>query len=259
MHDKTYENIDLSTLKFLYVWYKDFIIPVFIIFVSLLLFVKIIIPQLWDLLKVYEEQKAAIQTLSIMQNKLNFLKSISDSTLDSQLTIVSRALPTDKDFAGVLYALSDASSKAGVSLADFKFTVGSLSQIENEGKLLTFDLDITLTGNPKVVTDFISRLRKTLPLSEVTKISIQENLSTLAVHFYYEPLTNLKYNDSVPIRPVSAIGLSLIKELSSFSIPQASIIPETPSILIATPTPALVPLLTTTSSARTNPFFDISP
>lgn len=248
MHNRTYENIDLNTLKFLYVWYKDFIIPIFIISVSFLLFVKLIIPQFWDLLKVYEEEKAAVQTLSIMQNKLNFLKSISDSTLDSQLAIVSRALPTDKDFAAVLYAISDASSKAGVTLGDFKFEVGSLSQVDDEGKLLTFDLDLTLAGNPKAATDFISRLKKTLPLSEVIKISVGENLSSLEIHFYYEPLTQLKYNDSLPIRPVSATALSLIRELSSFSIPQASIIPETPSIPTEGPSPS-------TSSLRTNPFF----
>ncbi len=248
MNSKTYQNIELNALKLLYNHYKDFIIPFFVIIASILLFGRITLPSFMDLLAVLEERKLAVQRLNNVRNNISLLKSIDDSTLDLQLAIVARALPIEKDFSGVLYAISDASSKAGISVGDFKLDVGSLSKLEDTGKFLTYDLDLKLNGDIEATKDFIDRIRRTLPLSEVTKISVREGPSTIGIHFYYKPVAQLKRDDTLPLSPVSAKGLSLIEKLSTFSMPIPVSLPETPG-------PTLTPLPTSTSSADANPFF----
>lgn len=256
MHKLTSENIDVNTLRFLYDRYKGFIIPFFAIVISFLLFGRVIVPQIQDLLAAQEEQKLARESLTVIQDKLNLLKSISDSTLDSQLAILSSALPIDKDFFGVLHAISDASSKVGVTVGDFTFRVGSLSTIEDESEFLTFDLDLTINGGAYVVDDFIDKLKASLPLSEITQVLISKDSSSVKIHFYYKPLVALKPNDNLRLIPVSQEGLSLINELSTFSIPprlsSVSDIPLLPSSPSASSD--IVPL---PSSRSANPFFDI--
>lgn len=189
-----------------------------------------------------------IQRLNNVKDKISLLKSIDDLALDLQLAIVARALPIEKDFSAVLYAISNASNKTGISVGDFKLDVGSLSKLEDTGNFLTYDLDLTLNGDTKATNDFIDRIGRTLPLSEITKISIGEGSSTIGIHFYYKPVAKLTRDDALPLSPVSAKGLSLIKELSTFSMSIPIGVPEVPE-------PILMPLPTSTSSADANPFF----
>ena len=241
MH-KTYENIDASTLRLLYGRYKDFIVPFFVMVAVFLLVVRVIVPQIQDLFKANEEQKAAMETLTVMQNNLNLLKSIDDSTLDSQLAIVSTALPINKDFGLILNTLSDVSNKASVTLGDFRLNVGSLSKEEDNGKFTTFKVELIVKGSVNAVDDFVGWLSKTFPLSEVTAVSLQGSSSTVAIGFYYKPFTRLQHDDSLPISRVSNKGLSLIDKISTTFFSTAQVPSENP-----------MPILESTPSA--NPFF----
>ena len=234
MDDIARENIDINTLRFLYSRYKDFIVPFLVIAVVIGLFVRITVPAVQDLFKGYEEQKTAMLMLGNMRNKLNFLKGIDGSSLDTQLRVVSAALPIDKDFFGILNAISEVSNKSGVGLEEFGFKVGSLSKVEEASEYPSLNLSLTLNGNVEAVDNFIRRLVKTLPLSEIVKVSVQEDHSTIAIDFYYKPIKPSKYDDSLPIGHVSAKGLSLIDEISSFSIPEGSSSDLTP-VPISTP------------------------
>lgn len=234
MQNKTYESIDINTLKFLYERYKDFTIPFIIVLASILLFAKIVLPSLFDFFDAQEKQKVELKTLTNMENKLSLLKSVDDQLLDSQLAIVSKALPIDKDFASILNAISDVSNKSNVSIESFKFSVGDLSEEEGKGEFTTLGLDLTLNGSTYDTNDFIGRLNSTLPLSEINNISATENLSDIEINFYYKQLSRSKPDDSLLLVPVSAKGLALINEISSnFSVPQSSIFDLT---VLATPT-----------------------
>lgn len=223
MDDIAREHIDINILRLLYSRYKDFIVPFLVIVVVIGLFLKVTGPAIQDLFKGYEEQKTAMLTLGNMRNKLNFLKGVDDSSIDSQFRIVTRTLPVDKDFTGVLNAISDASNKSGAVLGGFKFVVGSLSKVEDISEYPSLNLSITLSGNVKAVDNFIGILVKTLPLSEVTKISSQMTSSTIAIDFYYKVIKPSKYDDSLPLSIVSANGRSLIDELSTFDIPESPV------------------------------------
>lgn len=217
------EHIDINTLRLLYTRYKGFIAPFLAIVVVVILFVKITIPTIADLLKGYEEQKVAIQTLENLRGKLNFVKTLDASSLTSQFNLVNKALPIVKDFDSVLNAISDSSNKSGVAIGGFKFLLGSLSKEEDGNEYPTLNVSISLIGGAEAVDKFIGSLTKTLPLSEITKVSSQKDTSIMAIDFYYKPLKKSKYDDSLPINQISNYGLKLIEQLSTFNIPQSPI------------------------------------
>lgn len=214
------DHIDINTLRLLYGHYKSFVVPFLVIVLVIGVFIKVNVPAIYDLLKGYEDQKSARIALEDMRSNLNLLKRIDGSNLDSQFKIASKALPVNKDFDGVLNAISDASNTSRVALGGFKFMVGSLSKDEGGKELPTLNLSVNLVGNVEDVDKFMDRLGKTLPLSEIVKISAKKDASILTIDFYYKPLKPSKPGESLHIGQISNKGLSLIGELSSFSIPQ---------------------------------------
>jgi len=237
------EHIDINTLRLLYTRHKGFIAPFLVIVVVVILFAKITIPSIQDLLKGYEEQKVAIQTLENLRGNLNFVKSLDNSSLTSQFNLMTKALPIVKDFDSVLNAISDSSNKSGIAIGGFKFVVGDLSKEEEGNEYPTLNVSLSLIGGAEAVDKFIGSLTKVLPLSEITKTSSQKDTSIVAIDFYYKLVKPSKNNDSLPINPVSAKGLSLINELSAFSIPEVQEVQSSD----------LTPSSTSTSFA--NPFF----
>lgn len=209
-------NIDVNTIKLLYNKYKEVAIPVFVIIVCLLLFMKFIIPQFKVLFALGREAKSASSTLSVLKNNLNLLSGLSDSTLDSQLDIANKALPINKDFIGIINAISYASSIAGVGVGDFQLEIGDLSQAPTDtAKLSSISLNLSINGSIDNINKFITALSETLPLSEVTSINIGDASSNVGINFYYKPLPPVKYNDSTPINPIPETGLTVINNLST--------------------------------------------
>lgn len=216
-------NFDINALKLLYSRYKGLIIPFFVIFISLLLFIKFIIPQIQGLLAARQEIKAANDKLSVMKNNFNILNSLDDAMLENQFQVVSNALPSTKDFNGILNALSIASAKTGASLGSFSFKVGDLSAIKDSaGKHLFLKLSLNVNGDINTVNNFINTLNNTLPLSEVTSVEMESKNSTLTITFYYKPLPPIIYSDDLPIAVISKNDSVLINKLFSFRKPSLS-------------------------------------
>lgn len=239
-------GINTYTLKFLYERYKDFVIPFVMVIVSILLFSRIVLPSVFDLLDTREKQKTVAQALTNIENKLGILRGIDESELDSRLRIVAKTLPIDKDFEGILYAISDAAGRSGISIENFKFAVGDLSEEEGETRegreFPSLEVELKLKGSAYEVNNFIERLQRTAPISEVNKISAQETSSAVKVDFYYKRLTRTKLDDSIPLPPSSDKESQLINELSSaFYFPPLSIF-------------ELDPTATTSSVVNPNPF-----
>jgi Tfp pilus assembly protein PilO len=221
MDNISLEHIDISTLRFLYSRYKGYIIPFFVIIAAILLFIKITVPSIADLLIGYEEQKQSKLAIEIIRQNLNFVKSIDNSRLESQFRIVTKTLPIDKDFDSILNAISGSSNKSGVVLSGFKFIVGNLLKEEIVNEYPSLNLEVTLDGNVEAVDNFIGSLANTLPLSEITKVSAKLDSSIVTIEFYYKTIAASKNSYNLPIVPISGDGLSLIEEMSAFNIPQA--------------------------------------
>ncbi len=211
-------NIDITILKFLYARYKQFIIPAVVILVCFILLITFIMPQLKALFALSNDAKKDSNRIVVLKNNLNLLSSLSDSALDSQLQIVSIALPTNKDFIGVINAISYAASFTGANVSEFQLQIGDLSQAPTDtGKFSSLSLNLSVNGSTNDVNKFIKALYTTFPLSEVTSVNIGDTVSTVAINFYHKPLPPVAYNDSTPINPIPNSGLKRINDLYNFN------------------------------------------
>ncbi len=213
-------NIDINTIKTLYRKYKEHLIYILVIFITVVLFLFSVLPRITDLAKLNSDRKIELDKFSILKNNLDLLSNLDDSLLSSQLLLVSSALPSEKDFEGVLNSISLATAKSGASLSDYEFQVGGLSQglsVKTTGfPFLT--LAVSIRGTPLQVAKFIGYLSKSAPLSQVTSIMQNSNSATVAINFYYKALAPSQFNDSSTITPISEKGKQIIKTLSSWGI-----------------------------------------
>ncbi len=211
-------GIDRLTINLLYQKHKDYIVPIAIIVVCFLLLIKITIPQIGSLSVKQQEVKFEKEKLSTLKNNLKILSNLNESALDSQLSIVSDALPEGKNFAGVLNSISISANKAGVFLGDFDFQVGDLSKVATPSQgLPNLQLSLVTNGNVAATARFINELYKSLPISEITSIEINSNRAVLNTFFYYKPFLKTSIDESFPLSSLSKTDLETIAEISSWN------------------------------------------
>lgn len=209
-------NIDINTIKILYRKYKEHLTYILVIFITAGLFLFTVLPRIADLGKLNDERKIELNKFSILKNNLDLLSNLDDSELSSALLAVASALPSEKDFEGVLGAVSLASGGSGASLSDYEFQVGDLSVPSVTAGFPFLTLSLTIKGTPSQVVKFVGSLSKSTPISEVTSISLGANNATIPVVFYYKALSSVKFNDSNKIAPLSEEGKGIINTLSSW-------------------------------------------
>lgn len=216
--DKNRASVDYATFKFLYRKYREFGIPLMVILVCTALLIMVLVPQFQNLLELSRKAKESEKNLEVLRKNFDVLSSLNDSLLTSQLRIVSLALPVNKDFIGIINAISYASSVAGVGVSDFQLSVGELSKngaslSDSLGTSVTLSVDADFEG----VNRFMNTLTNTLPLSEVTSISTGDFSSSLTVNFHNIPFPSTISQGISPIVSLSSDDLNLINQLANFS------------------------------------------
>lgn len=209
-------KLDKSILQILYYRYKAYIIPFLVIFVCIILLGRIIIPQMQSFVIIKEEEKEYRERINILKKNLSYLMGLSDSDLDAQLKILSVALPIDKDYAGIINAISNVSAKSGIGVGDYSFGVGKLSTEsakleQNQRPLIRINLQ--LKGDMQKIRNFLKNLQKRFPLAEVLSVQFGASSATIQINFYYRPLSPIVYNEIDPISSFSKEDKDLINKL----------------------------------------------
>jgi len=223
-------NVELNNLLTLYRHYKDYLLPFGVILACILIVFIVVIPQFQQYLVLQGQLKVEMQKLNVLKANYNFLSNLDSSKSDADYNALTLALPSGKDFAGILNAISYASAKTGVVVGDFQFSVGSLSGNNTEGVSAypSIKIDINLVGNTQSVIQFIQELYKTAPASEVLSIKAGGNSGGITVIFYYKPFLPQQVDDSAPVAVLSEKDTALIKNVSSWN--NALNQPQLPSI-----------------------------
>lgn len=215
------QSFDENQFKEMLLHYKKFYVSLGIIFCSVILLFWVILPQIQQ----YSDQRAQIQEtkarIAILQKNIVTIEGINNEDQASSLETTLRALPQDKDYAGVLYAVRSASAKAGVGVDDFAFSVGELSAKNIITQTIpTLSLSLHLIGSPAEISRFLTELAKTLPLSNVTEITLDAQSANIVVQFYYKPIPQLRVNYTQPVAVLSQVNNDLLKNLSSWESAQ---------------------------------------
>jgi len=233
-------NIDLKSLKLIFIKNKPNILPVIIVLISIILLFQFVIPQYQILLITRKQAKETALKLATLKTNLDLLTNINENTLDSQLKILNSALPLEKDFIGILNSIYSAAQKTGVELGSFSFKVGDLSKPENNNDFSIVKLSIPINAGVMAVNSFVEVITNTLPLSEVNFVKVGKMSSTVDLSFYYMPLNTSGYSQDAPISPISQKALTLINQLNKFQ--------NTSSPELSEPTPTMDPSMPTITS-----------
>ncbi|MDP3726963.1 MAG: hypothetical protein Q8Q96_01440 [bacterium] len=210
-------SFDKGVFGILYERYREYIAPIATLFVCAALIVGVVIPQIQEFVAAQNQIKEIQGEILVLKSNVQFLTTLNDSTLDTSVRIVSLALPPEKDFAGILNAITLASAKSGASLGDFSFAVGELST-KSAQVTLRPSIQVALTVNGGVLSTqrFIRELSKTMPLSEVLNVAISGNSSTLTTVFYYKVFPPIKFDERMQLSGLSQNEEQLLNKLTSW-------------------------------------------
>jgi len=225
-------NINSTTFNILYRKYKSFVLPSIIIISCIILFFIAIIPQVQAVLDAKEKERIEKQKLELFKSNYNLLLNMDIVKLNSYFEMLTKTLPSGKDFAGVINVISDKSVKAGVSIGDFEFTVGNISKPQ-EGDTLSPSIQISLdvAGESRAVLSFVTALYKSMPLSEITTIEQGGDSARIKIQFYYKAFPQGPISNESPISAFTSDNLSLINDLLSWGVVnEAKFIPLSPSV-----------------------------
>lgn len=241
-------NIDVDTISVLYKQYREYFLPIGIILASFLILFFIVIPQTQQFLTNSDVLKTEEQKLEILKNNDNFLTNLDEVKIDNQLSQLSAVLPSSKDFAGVLNAISGNASKTNVSVGDFEFVVGDLSAPKDVSINPPLNLKVTLQGDTASIVNFINELYKTVPIADIDTLQLDSGTLSIAIAFYYKPFPVQNISDEQPIIALSPQANALITQVSSWnnSVSQSQL-PLIPNL-----SPNAAPG-TSSSSGSTNP------
>jgi len=209
-------NADLKSLEAIYNKNKPYLIQIVIILASIILFFQFVVPQFRTLLEVREEGIEASLKLATLKTNLDVLTKVNEEVLDSQLEVLSSALPLSKDFIGMLNSVYSTAQKTGVNLGSFSLKVGDLSGSEKINDFPTVKLSVPINSNIATINSFVETVNRAVPLSEVYLVKIGGVSSTVGLSFYYKPLGSSVYSEDALVSPVSQKAITLVKQLSEF-------------------------------------------
>jgi len=216
-------SVDLKSLKFIFNKNKPYIFTIVIMLVSIMLFFQFVIPQFNTLLKVQKEARYASLKLGILKANLDVLTNTDEDVLDSQLKVLNLALPSNKDFIGILDSVYSTAQKTGVSLGSFSFRIGDISKSENNDNFPVVKLSAPINAGVTAISSFVETISRTVPLSEVLLIKVGNVSSMVNLSFYYKPLSASSYSQDARINPIAQKGLTLINQLREFeNVPSIS-------------------------------------
>lgn len=215
-----------NDLRLLYFRYKDssyytlFIIAL-VFFVCMLLFFQLIIPQVQNWFSIRNEVIATQARIDVINQNITFMSTIDKPLLENQVKITTSALPFEKDFGGILNALTDASVQAGISLDDYSFQVGNIASISGQQSNLAKDLSsvklkISVTGDINGINKFLKEINTKLPLSEVIDVDGEFSSTTVTLQFYQKQFPKIVFRDDKPLVMLPNKYNALLTELEAW-------------------------------------------
>jgi hypothetical protein len=211
-------NLDIENLKILYLHYKAFLLPFGVVVVSVLMIFYLIFPQIQQYFNLQDTIGIEQQKLDTLVGNYNFLNSLDDNQVNSNYQLLTGALPPEKDFAGIINAITYVSGQTGVAVGDFQFSLGNLSPSNLSGTAyLSTKIEISLKGSPQNVVAFTREIIKTIPIADVDSLSVGQNSSDIVLVFYYKPLPSQSISDQIKIVPLSTNQQNLINTITNWN------------------------------------------
>ncbi len=193
---------------------REFILPIFAIIVSVLLFIIFIIPQVISFPARKSEVDIEVEKLNKIKESEKVLSNSNADLINSQVEIALKTLPDKKSFESILSVISKAANLSNSLIESYVFEETPAPPTLVNFQSITFE--ISIFGGVTQATDFIDELYQSYPISNVTSIKNSENLSTIIMVFYYSPYISQKLDDRTLVRAISPKEKETLSQISEW-------------------------------------------
>jgi len=213
-----------NNLRLLYYRYKGttyFSLAIIAVVFSacILLFFKVIVPQLQNWFSISQEAARTRERIVNIEKNISFMNTLDKRVLNDQLEVATSAIPLEKNFGPIINALSDAAISSGVALDDFSFQVGDVSStsgklnLYGQKGLSALTVNVGVTGTATQIHAFLKETQEKLPISEATVVDGDEFSTNITLQFYQKQFPRIVFKDDELIVPLSAKNITLLDEL----------------------------------------------
>ena len=201
-----------------YLKYKLVIYPFAVGFVSIVLILFIIIPQLRGYLNSKEDGQVTQNRLKILESKAAELESISDEDLTRRLRSAIAALPVEKDYTVIIGLLQKMSAEAGINLKSVVLDTGGSKDVE--GGASNFSVKIDSTSTKFSFDEFLRRIDNASAVLKIgsltTDLAIDDSVSaSLVLDVYYSPTPKILGSVDSPLQTLTEEEEALAVKLSA--------------------------------------------
>jgi hypothetical protein len=212
-------KVDRGEFIISYNKYRNFILPLIVIAVSIIIIFVVLIPQIQQYFNSRDTLNQETQKLTILKNNYNFLVSVNEDVLDLNLKTLARVLPKEKDFLTIINSVTIASSKVGISISNYKFSLGNLSQSSslNGSVMPSVQMELNTDGSAVLLNQFVNELYKTAPLVDVYSIKHRNDKAVILLQFFYKPFQPENSSEESPVIQLSVNDQNLIKQISGWN------------------------------------------
>jgi Tfp pilus assembly protein PilO len=155
----------------LYVKYKQFILPVFVGLICLLLIVFLLIPQIINYFAIQKTISANQSRLRKLNNKIASLEKIDLESYKGKINTALVAVPSDKEVPSAIGQLLFLINSSALKLEAMNIS----SAVVPAGSLSSYTIKIEASGDLKAVRDLIERVRGAPRIMNVASIELNQS------------------------------------------------------------------------------------
>lgn len=224
------KQLRVLLLTFRYSQYFPVVLPSVIIIICVGIVLLFFVPQVNSWFSIQDEIQQTQERISKAKNNLELLQSSNTQNVDADFYAATAALPPQKDFAVILTALTNAASVAQITMDDFSFAIGEVSQdseasvsagqqrsvpvVANENGMFPVRVSITAGGTLTGVNAFVREIEEKLPLTQVESVDFTEGKAQVSLTFFTRPFPEIIFNETEPISVLSPQDRLLLQKLS---------------------------------------------
>jgi Tfp pilus assembly protein PilO len=217
-------SLGIKGLKLLYYRHKDSkmygaLVLAVILLIGFLLVWMIVMPQIQKYISIQDEINTLSKKVALLHSNLDLVKNTNPQEVDNDLQTALSALPSDKDFEGMLTAISNSALRSGIALDDFKLSIGKLAT-ESGSETKGIPIKLGMKSNMESAVKFIGELNQKVPVSDLAMVQVSNDEGAkgniIDVTFYYKPLANVIFRDDAPIPHLTNDEKELLRQVKTW-------------------------------------------
>lgn len=218
-----------NSIRFWYYRYKDsayyaLSITVLIIVLCSLLVFGYIVPQMDSYLSIRSEVEATLARTAVIKENTAYMNSLNKEQLNTEVKVVTSALPPEKNFGTILDAINASALRSGVTFQDYSFQVGNIASTSAQTSggtmqgMSTITLTLIINGSVGQLRGFLREVYKTLPLSQITSVDGATGAITVSLEFYQKDLPKVSLKDDQPIPRVIESNAAVLNKIAGWQV-----------------------------------------